>query len=251
METVAAMNIDSVPLSNATTSLTLSKAQQGNVRLLLKESMGRFSAALKRWFLPHLLGGVGIFLVMAYATCITLFSSWPSPLKWLGIWMALLIYGVLAFGYSFFTSCVLALRLACVEWNEFIDNILSLVQERAASQLTDMNVGLTKPEATHLVRGSVRDVFSSVKQQQTGLPRGVVILCLGMLAAAVRAVLSAKIMKWSGRTIQLGKVFAGKATLIGAIFLNLHLFATVLLGLCYMIGLAVLVVNIYFVFLLK
>ena len=133
----------------------------------------------------------------------------------------------------------------------FIDNILSLVQERAASQLTDMNVGLTKPEATHLVRGSVRDVFSSVKQQQTGLPRGVVILCLGMLAAAVRAVLSAKIMKWSGRTIQLGKVFAGKATLIGAIFLNLHLFATVLLGLCYMIGLAVLVVNIYFVFLLK
>lgn len=251
MEIVVAMSIDSVPLSKPTDSMTLSNAQQVSVRLFLSSSMGRFVEALRRWFLPHLLGGIGIFLLVAYVTSSTLFASWIFPLKWLGIWLVLLLYGVLAFGYSFFTTCVLALRLACVEWNDFIDNILSLVQERAASQLTNMNVGLTKPEATHLVRGSVRDVFSSIKQQQTGLPRGIVILCLGMLAMAMRAVLSAKIMKWSGRTVQLGKLFAGKATLVGAIFLNLHLFATLLLGLCYIVGIVVLVVNIYFVFLLK
>ena len=231
--------------------MTLSNAQQVSVRLLLVASMARFVEALKRWFLPHLMGGIGVFLLVAYVTSSTLFASWVFPLKWLGIWLVLLLYGALAFGYSFFTTCVFALRLACVEWNDFIDNILSLVQERAASQLTNMNVGLTKPEARHLVRGSVRDVFSSVEQQQTGLPHGFVILCLGLLAAAMRAVLSAKIMKWSGRTIQLGKVFAGKATLVGAIFLNLHLFATLLLGLCYLVGLVVLIINIYFVFLLK
>lgn len=245
------MNIDSVPLSKPADPIKLSTTQEVSVRLLLIESLGRFAAALKRWFLPHLLGGIGIFLLVAYATSSTLFASWTFPLKWLGICLVLLVYGVLAFGYSFFTTCVLALRLACVEWNDFIENILSLVQERAASQLTDMNVGLTKPEATHLVRGSVKEVFASVKQQQTGLPRGVVILCLGFLAAATRAVLSAKILKWSGRTVRLGKVFAGKATLVGAIFLNLHFFATLLLGLCYLIGVVILVLNIYFVFLLK
>jgi len=251
VETVVAMSIDSVPLSNSETPIKLSNAQQMSVRLLLASSMEHFVAALKRWFLPHLLGGIGVFLLVAYVTSSTLFASWVFPLKWLGIWLVLLVYGAIAFGYSFFTTCVLALRLACVEWNDFIENILSLVQERTASQLTNMNVGLSKPEATHLVRGSVRDVFSSVKQQQTGLPRGIVILVLGMLAAAMRAVLSAKIMKWSGRTVQLGKVFAGKATLVGAIFLNLHLFATLLLGLCYLAGVAVIVINIYFVILLK
>ena len=245
------MNIDSVPLSTITDPMQLSNAQRVSIRLLLVASMERFIAALKRWFLPHLLGGIGVFWLVAYVTSAALFAMWPFPFKWLGMGVVLLLYGALAFGYSFFTTCVLALRLACVEWNEFIENILSLVQERVASQLTDMNVGISKPQATQLVRGSVRDVFSSVKQQQTGLPRGIVILCLGLLAAAVRMVLSAKIMKWSGRTVRLGKVFAGKATLVGAIFLNLHLFATLLLALCYAVGLGVLVINVYFVFLLK
>lgn len=251
MEIAAAMNTNSVPLSAPPDNMLLSNTQQTDVPALLKISMAHFVAALQRWFLPHLLAGVGIFLLVAYVTASTLFVSWAFAFKWLGILGVLSIYGVVAFGYSLFTSCVFALRLACGEWNDFIDNILLLVQERTSNQLVDMNMGLTKPEATHLVRGSVRDVFSSVKNQQTGLPRGLVILCLGMLAAAVRTVLSAKIMKWSGRTIQMGKLFAGRATLVGAIFLNLHFFTTLLLGLCYFVGAMVLVFNIYFVFLLK
>ncbi len=245
------MNTNSVPLSSVSEPSVLSHTQQTRVHVLFQLALSRFVLALKRWFLPHLLGGIGVFLLVAYATANMLFSSWAIPFRWVGILCVLFIYGVVAFGYSFFTSCVFALRLACVEWNDFIDDILSLVQDRAASQLTDMNVGLSKPEATHLVRGSVRDVFSSVKQQQTGLPRGLVILCLGFLAAAVRAVLSAKILKWSGRTIQLGKLFAGRATLVGAIFLNLHFFATLLLGFCYIVGALVLIGNIYFVFFAK
>ena len=248
---VAVMNIDSVPLSTEEKPLSLAATEQVEVSLLLRESLRHFLAVLKRCFLPHFLGGMGIFLLVAYVTTITLFSGWASPLKWMGMFVALCLFGVAAFGYSLFTSCVLAVRLACSEWNDFIERILSLVQQRTASQLVDMNVGLTKPEAAHLVRGSVRDVFGVVKHQQTGLPRGILVICLGMLAAATRAVLSAKIMKWSGKTIQLGKLFAGKATLVGAIFLNLHFFATVLLGLCYLVGLVVLVFNIYLVILWK
>lgn len=242
-------NTNSIPLS-------VSKDEEiqldsHNVQFLFKAALARFLAALKRWFLPHLLGGIGIFLLVAFVTSSTLFATWGLPFKWLAMAVVLSIYGLLAFMYSLFMSCVLAVRLACVEWNDFINDILILVQQRAASQLTDMNVGLTKTEANHLVRGSVRDVFSSIKKQQTGVPRGLVILCLGMLAAAVRAVLSAKIIKWSGRTVQLGKLFAGRATLVGAIFLNLHVLATLLLWGCYLVGAVIVILNIYFVFLLK
>ena len=251
VDIVAAMNIDSVPLSKVSSDEILADSEQASVHLLFQASLGRFIDALKRWFLPHLLGGIGVFLLLAYVTAVVLFASWSSAFKWVGILLILVGYSVLAFGYSLFTTCVLALRLACVGWQDFIEGILGLVQSRATNQLVDMHMGLTKTEAKHLVRGSVRDVFASVKQQQTGLPRGMVVLCLGLLAAAVRAVLSAKIMKWSGRTIQIGKLFAGKATLVGAIFLNLHFFVTLLLGLCYSVGIVVLVLNIYFLFLLK
>ena len=243
---VAMATNHSIPLSSAKDTL-----KKSSVQVLFAESFAHLVQVLQRYFLPHLLGGLGLFLLMAYVTSFALFAHWTSFLKWVAILFVLLLYGVVAFSYCFFTSCVFALRLACVEWNDFIAAVIDLVQERSVAQLTDMNVGLTKPEAAHLVKGSVRDVFASVKHQQSGWGRAIAVLCLGFLAAVIRTVLSAKILKWSGRTIQLGKLFAGRATLVGAIFLNLHLLATLILGICYALGLSVLSVNIYFVFLLK
>lgn len=243
---VAMTTKDSIPLSTGPIPL-----ENANVQALFAQALARAAQKLRQWFLPHLVGGIGLFLLMAYVTSATLFAHWASVWKWLAICLVLAGYGVVAFCYSFFTTCILAVRLVCVEWNDFIDHVLTLVQDQTAHHLADMNVGLSKPEATHLVRGSVREVFGAMKTKQTGLARGFIILCLGLLAAAVRAVLSAKIIKWSGRTVQLGKLFAGRATLVGAIFLNLHFFATLLLAACYALGLLVLAVNIYFVFLLK
>ena len=233
--------------------LSLGKIPLANspVQLLFSQALRRLVVALRQWFLPHLLGGMGLFLLMAYVTSATLFAHWTSSLKWIGILLTLALYGGVGFFFCFFTSCVLALRLVCVEWSEFIDQVLELVQQRTATHIANMNVGLTKPEAAHLVRGSVREVFNEGKSKQRGWGRVITVLCLGFLAAVVRAVLSAKILKWSGRTIQLGKLFAGRATLTGAIFLNLHLLVTLVLIVCYALGLVVLVANIYFVFLLK
>lgn len=208
-------------------------------------------AQLRRWFLPHLVAGVGIFLWMSYVTASVLFASWPWGLKWLGIWAAFVGYGVAAFGYSFFTACVFSLRLACIGWNDLINDILELVEQQTEQRLTQFNTAISKPQAKALVRGSVADVFAVLKQENRSAPRLVVWAGLGLLALAVRAVLAAKIAKWAGRTVQLTKLFAGRATLVGAVFLNLHFLATVLLFLCYSAGLMVLAVNIYFVFLLK
>ena len=234
-----------------TDSIPLSVEPQPQLQLLAKASLAGLAWELKRWFLPHLVGGMGLFLLLSYATSVTLFVSWPWGLKWLGVGVLLVLYGTGAFCFSLFTACVFAVRAACVHWNDFIDGVLELVQTQIASHVADREVGLSKTQACQVVRGSVREVFTSLRQKEVAFPRLFLWVGLGALALAVRAVLTAKISKWATRTVQLSKVFAGRATLVGAVFLNLHFFATVLLGMCYVLGAAVAVVNLYFIFLLS
>lgn len=233
------------------TSVPLSAVSTPGVQALFQASLADLVAQLRRAFLPHLVAGIGIFLLVCYVTATAFFASWPAVPKWVAFGVLFVGYGAVALCYSLFTTCVFALRLACLCWNDFIENVLELVQNQACAQVAHMNMGLSKPEAVRLVRGSVRDVFSSLRCTQTPWPRLVLWVGLGFLSLAVRAVLRAKILKWTGRTVQLGKLFAGRATLVGAVFLNLHFLATVLLCVCYAWGVAVLAVNIYFVFLLK
>ncbi len=236
----------SIPLSSETVPL-----ETATVQVLFTQAFAQLMQKLRQWFLPHFIGAIGLFLLMAYVTSFTLFTHTTSVWRWLGTLIVLSGYGIVAICYSLFTTSVLALRLVCVGWDDFIENILLLVQKRVACHIADLNMGISKAEATQVIRGSVSEVFSSIKTQQTGFSRGFMILCLGLLATAVRTVLSAKIVKWSGRTIQLGKLFAGKTTLVGAVFLNLHVFATLLLVVCYACGFMALAVNIYFVILFK
>ena len=234
-----------------TDSVPLSVDPPPSLQLLAKASLSGLAWELKRWFLPHLLGGIGLFLLLSYVTAGTLFSAWPMVLKWLGVVVLLTLYGVGAFFYALFTACVFALRAACVHWNDFIEGVLELVQTQTAGHVADMQVGLSKAQAHCVVRGSVREVFTSLRQQEGAFPKLFLWVGLGTIALAVRAVLTAKISKWATRSVQLSKLFAGRATLVGAVFLNLHFFATVLLFACYAGGIAVAVANIYFVFLLK
>ena len=240
--TVAAMSINSVPLSPSPTP---------RIQELFRAALAGLAAQLKRTFLPHLIAGIGLFLLVSYVTASTLFASWTGFAKWLAIGVVFVLYGSVAFVYSFFTTCVFALRLACLSWNDFIGDVLEQVQNQIARHVADMNIGISKPEAKNLMLTSVREVFSSLKQTEGPWPRFLLWFGLGVLSLAVRAVLTAKILKWAGRSVKLTKLFAGRITLVGAVFLNLHFLTTILLALCYALGVAVLAVNIYFVFLLK
>lgn len=237
--TVAAMSTNSVPQPTP------------RIQELFRAALAGFAAQLKRTFLPHLIAGIGIFLWVFYVTASTLFASWTGFAKWLAVGVVFVLYGSVAFVYSLFTTCVFSLRLACLSWDDFIEDVLEQVQNQIARHVSDMNIGISKPEAKSLVNTSVREVFLSLRQTGTPWPRVLLWFGLGVLAYAVRAVLTAKILKWAGRSVQLTKLFAGRVTLVGAVFLNLHFFATLLLVLCYALGAAVLAVNIYFVFLLK
>ena len=234
-----------------TDRVPLSVAPKPQLQLLAKASLAGLAWELRRWFLPHLVGGIGLFLLLSYVTSVTLFASWSWGLKWLGVCVLLVLYGTGAFCFSLFTACVFAVRAACVHWNDFIDGVLALVQTQTARHVARMSGELSKAQARQVVRGSVREVFTSLRQKEVAFPRLFLWVGLGALALAVRAVLTAKISKWASRSVQLSKLFAGRATLVGAVFLNLHFFATVLLGACYALGAVVAVVNLYFIFLLS
>ena len=140
-------------------------------------------------------------------------------------------------------ASVYALRLACATWEDFIDDVLDQVQEKMISHLDTFNDSLAKDQAKVLVRGSVREVYENTRRSTT-LPRWLVTVTLGALMLAVRAVLTARVLKIAGTTIKVSKIFAGKATLVGAIFLNLRLFSSLLLILVYGVGGIVLAANI-------
>ena len=149
--------------------------------------------------------------------------------------MFLVICAAATFGYMLLAAGVYALRLACITWDNFIDDVLDQVQEKMISRLDTFNDSLAKDQAKVLVRGSVQEVYENTRRSAT-LPRWLITATLGVLMLAVRAVLTARILKFAGTTIKVSKIFAGKATLVGAIFLNLRLFATLLLAVVYIAG---------------
>ena len=240
-------------MTNTPDSIPLSREPDtpGPLASAFRTALANLAASLRRWLLPHFGIGLGLFLLTAYVSSFVLFSSWTSPWKWLGIGIVFLLYAAAAFCYSFFTTCLLALRLACIHWGEFLETILDHIQTYAAEKAAGLNTGLTKPQAKTILRASIRETVTQFHPAQTGLARALGLFTVGVTVIAVRAVLFSKIGKWSGKTLQLGKLFAGKATLAGAIFLNLRFFSTLLLALCYALGAAAFIFNIYFVFLLK
>jgi len=213
-----------------------------------------FAEILQKVFLPHLLAGMGLFLIAAYAVYTVLIAplKLPGLLELAAAAVFFGLYGTAAFLYSLLAACLFSLRAACITWEDFIDDMLDLVKENVASRIDDMNEGLAKDQAKVLVAGSVREVFGVIgKRDLKSFPRWLAAAFLGAVTFTMRSVLIARIVKVSGATVKMGKLFAGKATLAGAVFLNLRLFSTLLLMLVYGVGAAALALNFLFVFWMK
>lgn len=213
-----------------------------------------FFNLLRRVFLPHFAAAMGLWLL----TCFVIFrfmlaplSSYPALKTGLCAVVAVGL-GAVLFLYGFLSACVCAVRIGSSAWEDFLDMQFARVQDVLATRINDINQSIPKEQARVLVSGSVRDVFSPLKNTAgNSLVRGGSRVLLGMMTLATRAVMVRKIVQVSGRTVQLGKLFAGRATLVGAIVLNLHFLAVVLLGALYAAGLALLGLDFALVFWLQ
>ncbi len=196
-----------------------------------------------------MVAGFGIFVVSSYAAYLHFLYPLhlPEVFLWIALAMLICFYGFFSFGYALLTASLFALRLACVAFDEFIEETLDKVKEKMVARLDGVQDGLAKDQAKVLVRGSVREVLQVEKRESMPLPKWIVAVFLGILTLALRSVLVARIVKASGTTIKLSKIFAGKATLVGAVFLNLRFFSTLLLGAAYLAGGIFLILNVIWV----
>ena len=218
------MKIDSVPLS----SVNENAPKTG---LFLQAMMGVVTV-FKNVFLPHLSVGLGVFLLMTYATYLYLIVPMSMGEVWtlLCVLCCMVLYGSVALGLSLLMSCVFSLRKACVAWEEFLEEMLDQVKESALAKLDHFNDGIPKDQAKIVITGSVRETVQSFRPQSlSAVGNWLVAFVLGCLTLIMRSVLIAKVFKLSGKTVQMAKLFAGRATLVGAIFLNLRFFSTLLL----------------------
>ena len=240
--TVAAMKTDSRPAVSPTPQ---------NLFLL---ALGELLVVLRKAFLPHLAAGLGLFLMTAYVTYAFLLqpAHLPAGVAAVVAGMFFALYGALAFAYALAAACVFAIRAACITWESFIEDVLELVKAKVATKIDNMNEGLAKDQAKVVVAGSVEEVLNVFgRYNPKSFIRGISALLLGALTLALRSVLIARIVKAAGTTANLSKLFAGRATLVGAVFLNLRFFSTLLLSLLYAAGAGVVVLNFFFVFWLK
>lgn len=204
----------------------------------------------KRVVLSHLAVGGGVCLILTYFCYTYLIAPcrFPQPVELTGVLLCLFIYGGVCLLFSLLASGVCALRRACVAWEEFLEHTFDQVKENLVAHLGDMDEGLTKDQAKVAITGSVREVVYSFRpQSSTVIARWLLSFVLGCITLAMRSVLLAKAVKISGTTIRMSKVLAGKATLVGAVFLNLRFFSTVLLGFLYIVGFLLVWLNIWII----
>lgn len=231
------MNTDSIPLSKVETP-----AKAG---LFLQAMQGALTI-FKNVFLPHLAVGFVVFALVSYVT----YAHLIAPVK-MGSFMTavcvlcvMMLYGGIALCFSLLGAGVFSLRKACVAWEEFLEQMLDQVKETALAKLNNLNDGLPKEQAKIVITGSVRETIQSFRPQSlSAVGNWTVAFILGCIILAMRSVLIAKVVKYSGRTVKVAKIFAGRATLVGAIFLNLRFFSTLLLLVLYGAGVSLVLLN--------
>jgi hypothetical protein len=236
------MDINSVPLSRADEPKT---AQN----LFLSALTGLVSI-FRTVFLPHLAVGLAVFVSLTYISYVFLIASLdlPATAEKILLFVFIGIYGAIAFGYSMSASCVFSLYKACAAWEEWLEDLFDQVKANMLARLDNMDDGIPKAQAKIAVSGSVREV---VCQYKTDTPpsftKWLTSFGIGCVVVAMRSVLLAKIVKYSGRTVNIGKLFASRSTLAGAVFLNLRFFALLLLIVLYTVGVLLILINLFFV----
>ena len=169
----------------------------------------------------------------------------------LGIWAVLifLIYGILAFLYAAATASLFALRSVSERVEDFLYSLFTAVKERISAKIDNMEEGLAKDQAKILLTSSLTEVLAELKKSRfrSGAALAASVF-LGLLGFAAKSVLIGRVMELSGSVVSISSVFASRATLVGAIFLNMSLICTVLLWVLYIAGAMIFGLNMWFIF---
>ena len=202
--------------------------------------LGGLSVLLKRSVLPHISLGGCLWLLTVYAIYKVGFTTWhlPAFLAWSWFGCMAVLAGVSAAGYVFLTSLFSALKGAAAYAEDFFYELFESLKAKIRSKINDMEEGIAKQQAKVILDNSVREVLAPLKQLRIGsVPVILGTVLLAVLSFISRSVFLARLARVSGATIHFSTIFASRATLVGALFLNMRWLAALLLWLLYAVGL--------------
>ena len=209
--------------------------------------LGGTLIVLKRAVLPHFLLALGLLLVTGYAVYHQV-SQWPA--LWAGMLLAAsCLLGVgSALGYAFLTALLYALKSAATYAEDFFYELFESLKDKVRTQIDTLDEGIAKQQAKVILDHSVREVFAPLKQLRVGSVPGVLLAVLvGILTFVSRSVFIARVVRTAGTTVKFSRIFASRATLVGALFLNMRWLATLLLWMMYGLGVAIFILDVYWV----
>ena len=196
---------------------------------------------LQKVFLPHLAAALGLWLVTFFVFA----RAWDAAASLVALKVAAeVVFGVVSGGvlfvYGFLAACMCAVRIGSASWEDFLDAQFTRVEAAVLAKAGNADRDMPKSEAEALVAGSVQDTLAPLKQKGPLLAVWSAAVLLGLMRMALRSVLVRQMAKMSGTTLRMSRLFAGKATLAGAVLLNLHFLAIVAQIGLYMAGLLLL-----------
>lgn len=212
-------------------------------------SLGGLLAVLRGIFLPHLLVSLGLFTLAGYAV----YKAWlgpglPAPFSWLAALLVVGGYGALALLYALAVSLVFSIRAAAGHVEDFLYEVFASLKDKVRAKINTMEEGVAKQQAKVILDNSVREVFAPLKAFRLGTaPAAVAGIFISLLTFVTRSVFLARLARLSGATVNFSAVFASRATLVGALFLNLRWLATAALWLLYALGALALALNLWLV----
>lgn len=200
-------------------------------------SLGGFLVLLRRIFLPHFFAAGMLFALLGYAVYQTLFFMLPGLLAWVAVGLVCGVCGVLALGYGLAMAFLFTLRAVAESAEDFLYAWFASLKERVCQHVERMKEGVAKQQARVILENSLREVVAPLRAYRLGRGPAVVAgVFLSLLTFVTRSVFLARLARLSGATVNFSALFASRATLVGAIFLNLRWLASLLLWGLYLGG---------------
>lgn len=234
---VAAMDIK---LSSDAAAESAQTTQTQRLRNGFIVIVGGLTVLLKRAVLPHMSLGGCLWVLSVYAAYKLGFAKWqlPAVLGWGWIVGFALLTAAAATGYVFLTSLAAALKGAATYAEDFFYELFEALKDKIRTKINTMEEGIAKQQAKVILDNSVREVLSPLKSLRLRSVPTVLIACLlGILTFVSRSVFLARLARISGKTVHFSTIFASRATLVGALFLNMRWLAALLLWMLYAVGL--------------
>ena len=231
-----------IKLSKEPTVRTSERLRAGFILVL-----GGLLVVLKRAVLPHFLLATGLLLVTGYAVYDHV-SAWPAPLNWLILFLTGILGCFLAMGYAFTGAFLYALKQAATYAEDFFYELFEALKDKIRAQIDTLEEGVAKQQAKVILDNSVREVFAPLKQLRVGsVPGALLAVLVGILTFVSRSVFIARVARTAGTTVKFSRIFASRATLIGALFLNMRWLSALLLWLLYAIGAGLFIWDVYWI----